>query len=1531
MEISLRIEDGRGPDGPGPGRSPARYLADVVVRVEPGHSVRVVADAVAEVLGLDVGPGFPVSRVTAGGDGGWIDDRATVVEAGLVSGDALVVGEVRPCAAGLATAPRLVVTSGPDAGRSAPLSWGALSVGRDGGCDLVLTDPQVSRRHLEVEVVAGDGPGSAPATTLRVLAADRNEVRTDGSAVDQSERLRPEQVVRVGASTLAVRAGGRPVAPVQAGAAGAAPTDVFGQVPFHRTPYFPAPVREQVVEAITEIPTRPERARFAYLSALLPVLMGVSFAVLMGNARYLLFAAFSPIMVIGNWLDQRRRSGRDFARSIERFEAELTTKVEEIEGAMADERARRFAAAPDVAALAERARVRSADLWVRDRSAVDFLEVRVGVGDLPATVEVRQPDRGDVEFRDQVIEAYGPTDVLTDVPVTLPLAELGVVGLVGPGAETTRLVASLVLQAACLHSPEDLVIVSAAARGRGLDRWLKWLPHTRSTSSPLSVPHLVDDRRGADTLVAELATEAARRLDTSPPRRFPWILVVLDRTIEPDAALVSRLLDVGPEAGMSVVWTTDRAEWVPRQARSVVDCRPASTGALSRITATDPEVADRLIDPEQVGAELALDTARALAPVRDASSANAVTAIPRVVPLFTALGVSAIDPGQIIDRWKRDQGYALRGPIGHTETGPLMLDLVEHGPHGLIGGTSGAGKSELVMSLVAGLIAENPPDRVNFLFIDYKGGASSDLFRPAPHTVGYVTNLDGLLAMRALTSLRAELNRRMNLLQGRAKDLAEMIERHPDEAPPSLVIVVDEFATLVKEIPDFVAGMVDVAQRGRSLGIHLLLATQRPSGAVNDNIKANTNLRIALRMLDGSDSTSVIGSADAAAIPTPLRGRGYARLGAGELVAFQSAWSGAPLLAESGPPPVGVGPFEPGRSTAGDGIVAAGVGPGSAPSQTGGADTGRTQIDALLESVVEAAGMLGLERGRAPWLEVLPSVIPLDQVRARSIPSTANDAVTPGTRVVLGMVDDPEAQAQYPAVVDLARTGGLLVSGSGGSGKSTALITAAVSAAVDDSEGGGGQLTIFGIDVASRELLGLNRLPQCAAVATGDDLEAVTRIIDRLDREFERRREALAESVAASAAPPRETSVLLVIDGLEALLQTMEQGAGAAGLAPYLVALHRLLAEGRQVGIFPLVATPRSSTIRTAVASALGSRLVLRQSDPQGYTEVGLPAAQAKDLRLAAGQGFVNGGQLIQVASLAPADQPTTEEGGGSAEDQHRQRERARLSDLAATLTGRVDPRLATTALPRRVPLLARPTAPSAGADDAFRPVVGLADLTGRPHTLDLRHANLSVVGDPRSGRSTVLATIGHQLAGAGVEVWVVGGPGSPLVDLDVATRVCGAEGEERATFLEELAAEAERLPSPTAGGRRTVLLLDDHDLLPENDRSVTGPLERLLGVPAVRWVAAGAKPRGFSPSPVAQLVRGARSVVYLQPHDPREAHEVIGIPAPWHPGLPMVEGRGLVVVDRRATIVQFSDPSARSATTRAGAELGDHGSGRPR
>jgi S-DNA-T family DNA segregation ATPase FtsK/SpoIIIE len=224
--------------------------------------------------------------------------------------------------------------------------------------------------------------------------------------------------------------------------------------------------------------------------------------------------------------------------------------------------------------------------------------------------------------------------------------------------------------------------------------------------------------------------------------------------------------------------------------------------------------------------------------------------------------------------------------------GPFTVDIVRDGPHGLVAGTTGAGKSELLQTLIASLAVGNRPDEMTFVLVDYKGGAAFKDCNHLPHTVGMVTDLDGHLTTPALTSLAAELHRREHQLKrADAKDIEEYLERIApgDEPMPRLLIVIDEFAAMVSELPDFVTGIVDIARRGRSLGVHLILATQRPAGVVTSDIKANTNLRIALRVTDAGDSSDVIEGPNAAHISKATPGRGYARLGHSSLIPFQTS------------------------------------------------------------------------------------------------------------------------------------------------------------------------------------------------------------------------------------------------------------------------------------------------------------------------------------------------------------------------------------------------------------------------------------------------------------------------------------------------------------------------------------------------------------------------------------------------------------------------------------------------------------------
>src|SRR5699024_9967466 len=233
--------------------------------------------------------------------------------------------------------------------------------------------------------------------------------------------------------------------------------------------------------------------------------------------------------------------------------------------------------------------------------------------------------------------------------------------------------------------------------------------------------------------VAEFRTmEEARNQD----RRWPWILLVLDRLVEPDPHLVAQVLDRCPDAGISVLWLSDGPERVPPQCQviaDVVDRSERGRERLSHLWFTDPEIDNRSFSADGVDHGLADTVARALAPLRDASSGTATSSIPRIVPLFNALGVDEITPATIQREWAVDRvgdaPYAVESIVGTSADGPMVLDLVADGPHGLIGGTSGAGKSELIAALVAGLVAYQSPRDLSLMFIDFKGGSASEVFK----------------------------------------------------------------------------------------------------------------------------------------------------------------------------------------------------------------------------------------------------------------------------------------------------------------------------------------------------------------------------------------------------------------------------------------------------------------------------------------------------------------------------------------------------------------------------------------------------------------------------------------------------------------------------------------------------------------------------------------------------------------------------------------------------------------------------------
>ena len=376
-------------------------------------------------------------------------------------------------------------------------------------------------------------------------------------------------------------------------------------------------------------------------------------------------------------------------------------------------------------------------------------------------------------------------------------------------------------------------------------------------------------------------------------------------------------------------------------------------------------------------------------------------------------------------RWRARVAAAPAAPVGVTEQGVFTLDLERDGPHGLVGGTTGSGKSELLRSLIAALAANADPRQLTFLLMDFKGGAAFDACARLPHTVGMVTDLDEALVERALRALEAELQYRERLLRSVGADnLRAYHEREHDEPLPRLVVVIDEFAKMARELPELLAALVDVAQRGRTLGVHLILATQRPAGVVNDHIRTNTNLRIALRVQDAADSIDVIGERAAAELSRHRPGRAYVRLGPDEVVPIQSALITCVTDAESDAA-VDVAAVRVRRRAGASATTArcerrrrrAAVGPGAARRRDHRGQRRRGHRPAA-PAVAGAAARA--DRPRRPRLAA--------------------------TARVVALADEPRRQTQYPVGWDLDE-GNLLLFGIPGSGTTTALASLVLSLA----------------------------------------------------------------------------------------------------------------------------------------------------------------------------------------------------------------------------------------------------------------------------------------------------------------------------------------------------------------------------------------------------------------------------------------------------------------------------------------------------
>ncbi|HWF25917.1 MAG TPA: FtsK/SpoIIIE domain-containing protein [Solirubrobacteraceae bacterium] len=1401
-------------------------LADVELML--GRTDATVGDLVDAVRAGD--PAAPRNGAGIVLDGRFCHADLALEEIGLHEGARVrVAAAVPPPAPSSPAALELRVVAGLDSGTRIPVPPTGTIIGRDDEDPVAVSDVAVSRRHLRVD----PSPGGLRATVTDLGSVNGSWV--EGRRIKEPTEVAPGTVFEAGdvAFTLAAASEDRiDVNPQrQAGAGGVV---AFNRPPRarRRLPAEPLSPPEEVREQTPQ--------RFSMVSAFAPLLLGGVMVILLHNILFALFMLLSPVMVIGSWIESRRQTGsatrgarRAHAEQLARFTTEVMDRAGTVTTFLRE-------SLPDPAEVVRRATDPSPRLWERRPDDDDFLYLSAGLGDRvirPPLDSRRNPSAA----AESVLAA---NERLRMAPILVDLQGGGVVGVVGPRPATLASARSLMCQAAVLHGPADLqiAVLTQPERSEEWD-WAKWLPHARDPARGGDARLLAADPARAGELAGELMERAAS------DSRFLLAVLDSDALIQGRGALGRALLR--SDESVSGIVIAESTERLPAICNTVLELEHGTAEGVMRRPQAGESVDPLLV--AGVSANTARECALGLARFEDSDLQVAGGSLPSEVALLPLLGMGEPTPEGLARRWRAAAPRtSLEATFALAEDGPFTLDLVLDGPHGLIAGTTGSGKSELLRSLVAALAASHDPARLNLVLIDYKGGSAFAECDELPHTVGLVTDLDEQLGARALRSLEAELRYRERVLgEYRAADLIayqELARGSASPPLPRLLVIIDEFATLAAELPDFVASLVGIAQRGRSLGVHLLLATQRPSGAVNENIRANANLRICLRVQTPQDSSDVIDSPDAARIGRTQPGRAHVRLGPSELIPIQTALvTGATAAVPAHP--VAVRMFE---------FAAADGAPAHARPE-------HSDLQRLVAAARDAFAALGAPPPRRPWLPPLGAAVDLEDLLA--LGPARPLAGERGLVVPLALADDPDGQAQYPVGWNLD-AGNLLLYGLGGSGTTTTLQSIALALARNASPD---RVHIYAMDFGAGELAPLTALAHVGAVTATAEHERQRRLLRRLRGELEVRRRL---DPAARAGAPR---IVLLLDGYAGFASEHSDLAGDE----VRDALARVWADGPEVGIHMAISADRAGAVPGALASLAQQRLVFRLADLPDYAQFGIHRSDIP--RFTPGRAVVGGrGQAVQVA-----------------------RSREPLGVAVARLAPGGPPPPGAPAppggpppigvLPATVPLDAVLTATRVGTEPWFVPI-GIGDDRLEPVGFELYPGDHALVaGSPRSGKTTTLLVLAALVARAHPEYALIGVAVRPS-----KLREC-SELERVVTSANELAALVEEL---RASGAPRLLLIDDADMVPDEGRALSAlfadPPAGLHGVVAGR--ADGLRSLGHW----SAGARRSRAGLLLQP-DVSADGGLLGVTLPRRPSPPVRPGCGYLVQGGGIELVQVA------------------------
>ncbi len=1023
---------------------------------------------------------------------------------------------------------------------------------------------------------------------------------------------------------------------------------------FYRAPRFKTGI-EEVVIGIDPPPGREEEDKTPLIYTIGPMLtmammsMSMMYNTLSGiiDGSADLVASLPSLLMSGAMLStmllwpnlqrryQKKQSKKKEKERLEKYVKYLDSKKEQIQSEIKKQRQILIDNSLPLDEVKNIIYQRKRNLWEREIEQIDFLELRVGVGTTEFRGQINIPEEHfAIEADELLTEVYkvgASSRILENVPISLNFIYKNIVAIIGNSVNKKMFLDGLVLQMLTFHSYEDLKIVILTNESNA-ENWeyLKVAPHNWNNSK--SVRYFATNLDEAKEVSLELEKEMQARkfIDNNGKMELsgadyhkykPYYMILTDDyKLVRDLEIVKDVLEMPVNYGFSFIVISPRLINIPNECKTFISIGDKKSGIFeSELVSNKQKEFDADFDPTLNIYECCKILANV--PIDIAKESRS---LPSSVSFLEMYNVGMIEQLNLLNRWKsNDPTKSLQAPVGLDKSRELFkLDLHEkaHGPHGLIAGMTGSGKSEFIITYILSMALNYHPYEVSFILIDYKGGGLTGAFEnretgvKLPHLAGTITNLDTVEMNRSLASIQSELRKRQRMFNEARDKLDEstidiykyqsLYRRGLVDKPIShLFIISDEFAELKDQRPEFMEQLISTARIGRSLGVHLILATQKPSGVVNDQIWSNSKFRVCLRVQDKSDSMDMIKCPDAAELKTT--GRFYLQVGYNELFAMgQAAWAGAQYY-----------PTEKRKKKVDQSIkIVDNVG-----STIKALDTKQNEvivqskgeeITNIIKYIVETAKKENVSIEQL-WLDRIPDVIYIDKLKEKYKYVTQKNVINP----IIGEYDDPDNQAQNVLTLPISSEGNTIIYGAAGTGKELMLSSIIYSCiSTHDSK----EINFYILDFGAETLTMFKQAPHVGEVILSADSEKITNLFKMITGIIEERKKIFVDYNGSydfyiNHGGKQIPLIVIVINNVEAFVETYSD---------YEELIGQMTRDCLKYGVVFIFSTNGPNTVRYRLRQNFKQNVVLQFNDPMDYSAV-LPGVRKKEPSKVYGRGLI--------------------------------------------------------------------------------------------------------------------------------------------------------------------------------------------------------------------------------------------------------------------------------------------------------------------